>query len=64
MQRPGNYSLQVMNTTEQIVKMQTVYISEIKEQHTLSLGKIAAGTYKISITSNTNNVTALGFVKQ
>ena len=64
MQRPGNYSLQVMNTTEQIVKMQTVYITGIKEQHTLSLGKIAAGTYKISITSDTNSVITLGFVKQ
>ena len=48
----------------QNLKMQTVYISGIKEQHTLSLGKIAAGTYTISITSDTNNVTTLGFVKQ
>ena len=48
----------------QNLKMQTVYISGIKEQHTLSLGKIAAGTYTISITNDTNNVTALCFVKQ
>ena len=53
-----------MNAMGQNLKMQTVYISGIKEQHTLSLGKIAAGTYKISITSDTNNVTTLGFVKQ
>ena len=64
MQRPGNYPLFVMNPMGQIVKMQTVNISGIKEQHTLSLGKIAAGTYTISVTSDTNNVTTLGFVKQ
>ena len=64
MQRSGNYLLQVMNTMGQIVKVQTVYIGGIKEQHTLSLGKIAAGTYTISITGDTNNVTTLNFVKQ
>ena len=64
MQRPGNYSLQVMNAMGQIVKMQTVYISGIKEQHIINLVKIAAGTYTISITSETKNVTTLVFVKQ
>ena len=64
MQRQGNYLLQVMNTMGQIVKMQTVYIGGIKEQHTLNLGKIAAGSYTVLITSDTKNVTTLSFVKQ